>query len=337
MALSPSPLSQVCKGLRAYLDSEINAPDRSKVTVLLATPADTASAGAGDSDHRLNLFFHRFEPAGLFPDTLPGETGWLRAFCLITPFAAEEDTLGAGENDLRLIGEVSRIFHEKPVFRLNVDGTEYHLQVIFLPMGLDQLNQLWSTQGDAVYRPSLLYEVSLTPVVPLKPAVPAPLAGRLGLGVQSTLASQTVDAPARPPEVSAMHPDTRSENWAPVIALVHEGVCAVSLLFAVGSPELGTFTPRVWAAGKPGAAVELCWQTWDVSAGWQFVLPATAAVIVDSGIDPAGAASAAVTPLPLPFTDHPGQMLLFAERTYLQSGSVIRVRSNPVLITLYNG
>lgn len=337
MALSPSPLSQICKGLRTYLDGEINAADRSKVTVLLATPADAASAGAGDSDHRLNLFFHRFEPAGFFPDTLPGETGWLRAFCLITPFAAEEDTLGAGENDLRLIGEVCRIFQEKPVFRLNVDGTEYHLQVMFMPMGLDQLNQLWSTQGDAVYRPSLLYEVSLAPVVPVQPAVPAPLAGRLGLGVQSPLTARSVDATTRPPEVAAMRPDAGGDSWAPAIALVDNGVCALSLLFAVGSPELAAFAPRVWVAGRPGGAVELCWQTWDVDHGWQFVLPATPAVIVDSGIDPADAASAATLPLTLPFADHPGQMLLHAERTYLQSDSVVRVRSNPVLITLHNG
>ena len=49
MALALSPLSQVCKGIRVYLDGEINAPARSKVTVLLATPADAASASAGDT------------------------------------------------------------------------------------------------------------------------------------------------------------------------------------------------------------------------------------------------------------------------------------------------
>ena len=90
MALALSPLSQVCKGIRSYLDGVINAPERSKVSVLLATPAETASASAGDSNHRLNLFFNRFEPSGLFPDTLPGETGWIRTYCLVTPFAAEE-------------------------------------------------------------------------------------------------------------------------------------------------------------------------------------------------------------------------------------------------------
>lgn len=339
MALAPSPLSQVCKGLRAYLDSEINAPDRSKVTVVLATPAETASAGAGDSDHRLNLFFHRFEPAGLFPDTLPGATGWLRAFCLITPFAAEEDAIGPGENDLRLIGEVSRIFHERPVFILNVDDVEYHLQVVFLPLGLDQLNQLWSTQGDTIYRPSLLYEISLMPVVPVQPALQPPLAASLGLQVQATLDRQAVTASAQGPRVAAMQPDTRTEDWTPALAFVQDGACALSLLFVVGSPELAAFVPQVWVAGEPGATVDLCWQSWEAASGWQQVAPPTSVVITDSGIDPEAAAAATAAALPLPFNDRPGQLLLAAERTFTRSsdGTVLRVRSNPLLVTLANG
>jgi len=339
MALAPSPLSQVCKGIRAYLDSEINGPDRSKVTVVLATPAETASAGAGDSDHRLNLFFHRFEPAGLFPDTLPGETGWLRAFCLITPFAVEENSVGPGENDLRLIGEVSRIFHERPAFILNVDGTNYHLQTVFLPLGLDQLNQLWSTQGDTIYRPSLLYEISLMPVVPVEPALTPPLAAGLGLQVQATLDRQTVSASSQGPQMTIMRPATGNEDWAPALAFVENNGCALSLLFAVGSPELATFIPQVWVAGQLGATVELCWECWEASSGWQPVLPATPVVITDSGIDPEAAAGATTVSLILPFKDRPGQMLLVAERTYTRSsdGAVLRARSNPLLITLYNG
>ena len=339
MALVPSPLSQVCKGIRAYLDSEINASDRSKVTVVLSTPADTASAGAGDSDHRLNLFFHRFEPAGLFPDTLPGETGWLRTFCLITPFAAEEDSVGPGENDLRLIGEVSRIFHERPVFILNVDGANYHLQAVFLPLGLDQLNQLWSTQGDTIYRPSLLYEISLMPVVPVEPALSPPLAAGLGLQVQATLDRKTVSAASQGPQVTAMRPATGNEDWAPALAFVQNNGCALSLLFAVGSPELTTFTPQVWVAGQPGATVDLRWESWEASSGWQQVTPATSVVITDSGIDPEAAAGATTVSLALPFNDRPGQLLLAAERTHTRSsdGAVLRARSNPLLVTLYNG
>ncbi len=339
MALALSPLSQVCKGIRAYLDGEINAPDRSKVSVLLATPADTASAGAGDSDHRLNLFFYRFEPSGLFPDTLPGETGWLRAFCLVTPFAAEEDSVGAGENDLRLIGEVMRVFHEKPVFQLGVDGEDYHLQVIFQPLGLDQLNQLWSTQGDTLYRPSVLYEVSLAPVVPAVKAVAAPLTGVFGLQVQSTLERQETSVAGRFPEVPAMTPAITREDWAPAIAFVQGGACAFSFSFALGSPELVAFTPRVWLAGKVGEPVSLRWETWDATNGWQKFVPDGAALVASAGIDPDAAAGAPTQALTLPFTDHVGQMLFYAERSYTRAGdgAVLTVRSNPLLVSLYAG
>lgn len=339
MALALSPLSQVCKGIRGYLDGEINAPERSKVSVVMATPADTAGSGAGDSEHRLNLFFYRFEPSGLFPDTLPGETGWVRTFCLVTPFAAEEDGIGAGENDLRLIGEVMRIFHEKPVFRLGVDGEDYHVQLIFQPLALDQLNQLWSTQGDTIYRPSLLYEVSLAPVIPAEPAVASPLAGGFGVYLQPSLERRESNVAGRLPEVPAMAPDIALEDWAPAVSFVHEGACAFSLNFALGSPELAAFTPRVWLAGKAGESVSIVWETWDRGTGWQVLAPAIAAVIADTSIAPEAASEATTFALTLPFGDRAGQMLCYAQRSYNRAGDgvLLSVRSNPLLISLYAG
>lgn len=339
MALALSPLSQVCKGLRAYVEAELNKdPDASQVSVVLATPAETASVDAANTAHRLNLFFYRFEPAGLFPDTLPGETGWLRTFCLVTPFAGDEDNIGAGENDLRLVGEVVRILHEKPVFRLNVDGEDYHIQAIFQPLALDQLNQLWSTQGDTIYRPSVLYEISLAPVIPAEPAVPASLAGGFGLYVQPDLDRDSATVPGHAPEVPVMTPDVGRPDWTPAIAWVHQGACAFSLVFALASPALAGFVPRVWLAGKAGETVTLRWQTWDAAHGWQ-TGPGTEAVVADTAILPAGAASAVTKDLALPFSDHVGQMLLHAERTYARpgDGALLTVRSNPLLVSLYAG
>jgi len=339
MALAVSALSQVCKSMRQYLDGEINAPDRSKVTVVLGTPSDTATAGAGDSDHRLNLFFFRFEPPGLFPDILPGEIGWLRTFCLITPFAAEEDSVSAGENDLRLIGEIIRVFHEKPVFILSVDDEDYHIQAMFQPLGLDQLNQLWSTQGDTVYRPSILYEISLAPIVPIVPAVASPLAGGLGFEANADMAATTPSRTGSLPEVPVTTPNIALEAWAPAIAFVHQDACAFSFSFALGSAELAAFTPKVWLAGKVGDNVGLQWETWDADAGWQRVAPATAATITSTSIDPDAASAAGTQALALPFTDHVGQMLLYAERSYTRAsdGAVLSVRSNPLLISLHAG
>jgi hypothetical protein len=336
MSLEPSPLSQVCKGIRAYLDGEINGPDRDKVNVILATPAETAADAAGETNHRLNLFFYRFEPAGLFPDNLPGQTGWLRAFCLVTPFGIAEDGIGAGENDLRLLGEVVRIFQEKPVFRLTLDGADYQLQVIFQSFGLDQLNQLWSTQGDTTYRPSVMYEVSLAPVVPLEPAIPAPLAGGFGVRTYAELDPAAEAVSSRVPEVPPLVPDLGRVDWTPAVAWVTGTSCAFSLSFAVGSAALAAFVPRVWLAGKVGETVRLRWQTWDATQGWQ-AGSVVNAVVPSTSIDPETVAGAPVVDLTLPFNNRVGQMLLHAERDYARpaDGVIVTVQSNPLLISLY--
>jgi hypothetical protein len=343
MALAASPLSQVCKGIRTYLDAEINAGDFSQVYFFIDTPS-AASTNKEDAKHYLNLFFFRFEPSGLFPDSLPGETGWLRTFCLITPFSHDEGNISAGENELRLIGEVMRIFHEKPVFLLNVDGDDYHLQVIFQPLALDQLNQLWSTQGDTVYRPSLLFEISLAPVIPAVKSIPAPLTGGFGLDVQASLQDRQDAVTEHAPQVPVMTPATQLDDWTPAISFVHDQACAFSLSLALNSEallgngaDLPAFAPQVWLAGKLGEMVSLRWETWDNAHGWQKVEPAIDVLVASERIDPEGVATAPLTALALPFNDHVGQMLLSAERQYARPGDgvLVTLRSNPLLISLY--
>jgi hypothetical protein len=347
MALAKSPLSQVCKGLRDHLNGALNAGGGSAVTVVIDSPAATAGINDIDTKHYLNLFFFRFEPAGLFPDTLPGETGWMRTFCLATPFAFKEDSVGSGEGDLKLIGEVLRIVHEAPVLRLTVDGEDYHVQVIFQPLALDQLNQLWSTQGDTTYRPSVLFEVSLAPVIPATPAVPAPLAGAFGLAVQAALPPRENTAAGRAPEVPALQPVIALDDWTPAICFVRDGTCSFSLSLSLGSVELDgdaaalppvpAFVPQVWLAGRPGESVTLRWETWDAANGWRQHEPATVAAVADRSIDPASASGATLLAMPLPFRDHVGQMLLHAERsvTRRSDGAQLTLRSNPLLISLY--
>ena len=338
MALAPSPLSQVCKGVRNYLDAQINGAGRSKVNVVVAAPADTASAGAADSEHRLNLFFNRFEPSGIFPDTLPGETGWVRASCLVTPFAVDEDSIGAGENDLRLIGEVLRIFHEKPVLLLRVDGVDYQLQVIFQPLALEQLNQLWSTQGEAVYRPSLLYEVTLAPVLPAVKALAAPLAARFGVAAAPGLEERpTHPVEGRAPEVHRATPPIARADWAPAIALVYGAHCAYALAFELGSDELASFVAPVWIAGQPGESVALRWEVWDAQSGWRAAGDAHDALITSRSIDPDAAADAPTEAVALPPFAGKCELMLYAERTYRRAGdgAALVVRSNPLLISVY--
>jgi len=344
MPLGLSSLASVCRQFGQVLSSGLNdVTDNSRVEVLIGAPAAAATAES-DADHRLNLFFFRFEPAGFFADTLPGERWMLRMHCLLTPFCSDEDSIGAGENDLRVIGDVLRLLHERPVQRLTVDGEAFDVQAVFCTLGLDQLNQLWSTQGETPYRPSLLYEVSLAPVIPRTPAVPAPRVGSLGLGVRATLAAR---AGLPDPATLALHlplvrrraPDLRMPHWVPALCLVDGGACLRSASFALGSDALAAFAPHAWVAGAPGAAVSLRWQVWSAADGWSDAGDPVEFTIVDAALDPDAAAEATTLALTLPSRTRAGQMLLTAERSLLRAADGVRVtlRSEPVLITLFEG
>jgi hypothetical protein len=335
MAVGLSSVSQVCRSLAQRLSAGINGADRSRIDVLLGTPSAAAPAET-DGNHRLNLFFFRFEPSGFDAAVLPGETWLLRMHCLATPFCVDETPVPAGENDLRVIGEVLRHFHEDPVFDLAVNGETFRIQVIFLTLGLDQLNQLWSTQGDTVYRPSALFEVSLAPVIPREAAVPAPLTGAIGFGVRATLSADASGIAAGTPAVPPLAPNTARDDWAPALCLVDGGACLQSVAFEVGSAGLAAFTPSAWVAGEPGAMVALRWETWEASTGWVPQMPSAPFAIVHARIDPEASAGASLETTALPFDDRAGQMVLYAERNFVRFDGVVRtVRSNPVLVTLY--
>ena len=136
-----------------------------------------------------------------------------------------------------------------------------------------------------------------------------------------------------------MTPALAREDWAPAVAFVHRGRCALSLSFALGSPELAAFSPRVWLAGKPGENLALHWESWSATSGWQAAGPDSVALPSSRSIAPEAAASAVTEALALPFSDRVGQLLFYAERTYTRAsdGAPLTVRSNPLLISLYAG
>src|SRR5262245_48569897 len=113
MALPVSTLSQVCKSISDFLSDRLEAA-QNHIQVCIGNPA-SAAALQEDDKHRVNLFFYRVEPNGFGPAAAPDETWLLRLFCLVTSFAAEEEQISAGENDLRLLGGVLSAFHERPI------------------------------------------------------------------------------------------------------------------------------------------------------------------------------------------------------------------------------
>lgn len=337
MPLPSSALSQVCRSVADFLSAGLDAANLS-IHVTVGSPAEAAPK-EGDS-HRVNLFFYRIEPYGFDGDGAPGEVGWTRLHCLITAFGVLEDQVSIGENDLRLLGEVIRLFHETPVLGpVQVNGERFSLQVVPQPLGADDINHLWSTQGDVAYRTSVAYEMAVAPVVPRGRAVGSPLVGSVGYEVRRGAAATglpfggaTFAPPATPVTV-----ETSAEAWPPHICFVQEGTCAYALAFAVGSRELAQLALAVVVLGEPGAPVTLRWDVWTSGTGWAAAGGPMAAVPTARSLDPERLGGVTTVTVELPFDDHAGQAVLYAVREYTRAsdGALLSVRSNPLLITLY--
>lgn len=186
MGLPASWLSAACCHVVEFVKGKLTNGDN-PVRFRLGSPADAAPA-EGDTDHCLNFFFYQVEPGGFGPGPASDENWWVRIQCLVTAFGAKDGETSAGENDLRLLGEAIRLFHETPVLDpLTVEGTTFELQVVFQPLPLDALNHLWSTQNGTAYRPSVAYELAVAPVVPSVKAGEAPQVQAIGLQVKPSV------------------------------------------------------------------------------------------------------------------------------------------------------
>jgi hypothetical protein len=339
MALPTSSLSQVCREIKNVVSDGLNA-SANAIRVVIGSPAD-AVPGQSDTQHRINLFFYCIEPSGFFPGTLPGEPWWIRLHCLVTGFGIPEDQISSGENDLRLLGEVMRLFHETPVFEaFIVEGETFRLQVIFQPLSPDDINHIWSTQGDVSYRPSVVYEMALAPVVPLEKTLGSPLVGAVGSEIHSDMQARKdpFGGSISIPPVLRTAVDASREDWTPAICLVADGHCVQSLSLVEGSQALDDFTPAVWVAGELNAPVVLVWEKWTSARGWERQAVTQSVVATAAAIDPDAVDEAVTTDFDLPFAaNETGQAVLFAERTYHRSvdNQPIIVRSNPILITVY--
>ena len=353
---APSMLSVVADALRTDINTLVSGAPK----VSVGTPAE-AEPGASDTDPRVNLFFYGFAPSGFEADAGAGDPFRVRIRCIVTaygpampdPTATTGATISAGEVDLRLIGGVIQHFHANPVrevafLRSNpataqTEEIRSALQIVFTPLQAEEINQIWSTQGEAAYRPSVAYELALVPITPwtLTP-VPAPT-GAFALGI-STFDPATardseaagggprldiltdpersaIDAgKATPPEV----PPTLSFDAAP-------GVARMAVFAAVTSGAGGAFVtpdPATLALTYTHAA--------DLGAAALILRHRAAGAWVEARNDaltvpPGGGAVAIAFAVPTEL----GEFMLSveAERTGPPSGSPPR-RSNPLALII---
>jgi hypothetical protein len=340
MPLPKSSLSQVCRSIADFLSNHLKASANS-FRVTIGNPAAVAPSTT-ETENRLNLFFYRIDPSGYFTGGDSGGTWWLRLHCMVTGFGIAEENVSAGENDLRLLGEALRAFHEKPILpEFAVEDEVFRLQVVFQPLTADELNHIWSTQSGVSYRPSVVYEMALAPVIPKKRTVPGPLVGSIGSEVRAVPEARhaAFTGPLIVPLVGRSFVDVREESWAPAICFVTADGSAQTLSFALDSAALAAFAPAVFIAGEHDGAVRLVWQIWTADKGWKDAPNPVPGKAVRPLLDPGALAAADAEPVELPagFTSQAGQAVLYAERQFERAAdhAAITVRSNPLLITVY--
>jgi len=320
------------------------------VEVTLDSPK-IAEPEVSSSVQRLNLFFYRFEPFGFNADVNPGETWLLRAHCLVTPFTAVGGTK-IGENDLYLLGEAMRVLHETPVRSMMVedDGrkVEFHFQAVFEPLSIESINQIWSTQGDVAYRPSVSYEIALAPIIPAKKAVGAPMVGATSYRVDGNIfrSGENPDGADDPginqsPVAGRVSVDTSRSDWAPAICFVYEDACVQTLSFVLGSSALEAFKCNVWVAGEAGAEVTFHWEVWTGDTGWTALDPVSVpgSMIGSAELDPDSIDLTALASVSAPADVllRSGQAALHVERVYRRIPEEPEriARSNVLLLNLY--
>ncbi len=344
MFIAESSLSIMCLAIENFVRNGLDAENNS-IDVTMGAPA--SAAAAGPKMNRVNLFFNRFEPSGFASNGHPGEPWLMRLFCLITAFGEDDisENITGGEFELRMIGEIIRLFHESPVMsNVEINGENVRLQAIFQPLNYESINQLWSTQNDASFRPSVAYEFSLGPIVPLQRKQTDKLVASIGTLINSDtkkewerdkLTSHVFISRKKTIDVSLNH-------WQPAICFVENDTCIDAIQLDLNVINLDVQTMTVWLAGDLLTDISFKWLIWNSQNGWLEQDPAILHKPLTKMIDPDGEIPAGLISMPMPFdssmAETSAQVQLIAQRTYIDpvSNASKTVKSNPLLITFYS-
>lgn len=277
--LPASSLSRAAYGLRVLFLQQID--DLNDINhIRIGHPADTIQDLESFEVNCLNLFFYDVNYDGYPADGSSDNPFYVRLYCLITavgfkssepeePGSTNDRDVSKGENELRLIGEVMRVLHEKPLLSVgDTDGNEIaQLQVISHAMDLDKLNHIWSTQTDTSYRLSVAYEMALAPVPHRLPVDTLPLVGDPQMVVWGDMTRESEKERdgviSLQPQVEYLEIDTDDEDWMPHICYVETVSTSSKKLHYVFKIEGDLNTPLdVLIAAKDGEEVKLFWNVW---------------------------------------------------------------------------
>jgi hypothetical protein len=335
----PSSLSIAARALRTHLADATALPED---RILIGHPSAAMKELDTDPTKQfLNLFFYRVEHGAHPADGASQDPFYLRFFCLITALGAKESvngsTISAGENDLRLVGSVMQGLHENPVLVLQDEAPAdvAQMQILLHVLSLDDLNHIWSTQGDTPYRLSVGYELALLPLPLARPAARGPRIGSLGIDVHPDATRELA------PQVPAVHVDVSRADWVPHICWLAAGdTLQYTMSFADGALPAHV---QVITLGAPGVLLSLEWEMWqdpDATAPqWSGAAAAPPALVAQTErLDPAQtdpSFASLARDLGFPLAGR-GQAVLYARREYTRpDGAVVALRSNPLLVSVH--
>ncbi len=288
--LPVNAISIAANKLRMLLLSEIS--DLSTISqISIGQPKGTFEDEV--DKNQLNLFFYNVSYEGYPADGLNEDPFYVKLYCLITAVGAKgvAGSPSAGENDLRLIGEVMRVLHQQPVISVdNGNNVEIaQLQIVPHKLNLDNLNHIWSTQGNKPYRLSVAYEMALAPI-PLAVAVErSPLLGEPQIvvwGAMKRSPEKELDGlVSQKPLVKYLEIDTDRKDWKPHICLFKNIQPSresekLHYVFKVEADFDGNFDGemKILIAGKNNGKVKLVWNIWrrkenDTVVPWKEDIP----------------------------------------------------------------
>ena len=272
MPLPTSSLAKICDVVREHIDrlGEATSPADWDISVTIGAPG--VNLATAHTKNTLNLFFYRFEPFGFAADARPGDVQWMKVICIITAFGIDEDTnddtivdFSAGFNELRMLSQVMRLFQEKPTMLISGDDPNelWHTQFIPRPLVDEQINQIWSSQGETIYRPSVVYEIALAPIEPEKPVPQAARVASIGTHASANMKDRYESWPSGRetiyPTAQSIVVDTANQQWAPAIVMLTgiagDRKASLSLNYEVpngggGLADISSFPEiEIWIAG----------------------------------------------------------------------------------------
>jgi len=346
MSLDPSALSVASRTLRDYLSDTITPLAKSQIKMDFPR---RAIESVDDDQQYVNLFFYRVIRDGYPSGGTTDDPLYVRIHCLITAIGADvtDDDLGttitAGENDLRLMGEIMTGFHRVPVHNVQDDSGETitQMQVVPLNLSLDDINRLWSTQGDLPYRISVGYELALIPL-PLESQVErSQRVGFLGatVGADSDIKELTeegFDVETKSPVPSVTVVDTDKTLWVPVIALVAESGELVYTMSVQSSED--DIDLKVMVAGDSASDVTLVWDIWNEISGWEEEVESKVVNPFSVTLDPDDFDDAEAETVTIDAIETKGQVMVTAHRKVtLVTGETHVLKSNKLLLSVYEG